>query len=144
MPVLAMYDSRASWPYFPSGEYSFDHVVLVKWRLPDFPVLLQLRDTSLSFSCQSLLISRSFSLPTPLVVISFDRTCRPLSYHSLLLDPRYSHVSFTASIEPWLSCHYWHSLPSWAYSLSPNTSKTSRTTDFRLEFRSSQGLKVSD
>jgi hypothetical protein len=24
-----------SWPSFPSGEYSFDRLVLIQWRLPD-------------------------------------------------------------------------------------------------------------
>jgi hypothetical protein len=59
--------------FFPSGEYSFDRLVLIKWRFPDLLVFLQLHDTDLSFSCRDSLISRSFLLLTLLDILSFDR-----------------------------------------------------------------------
>jgi hypothetical protein len=55
------YTVRAgSWPSFPSGEYSFDRLVLIQWRFPDLLASLQLHDTVLSLSRQDLLIRLVF------------------------------------------------------------------------------------
>jgi hypothetical protein len=92
MPAQAIFGSRGSWPSYPSGEYSSDQVVLIKWRFADLLIPLQLHCATLSFSCQHLLISRSFPRFTFLVIslsgphsftIDFFFTLALTTFHTL-------------------------------------------------------------